>query len=143
MCTVWKAKEAKHSHTNIFECTRCTIRPQHCEFLPNTTVGHPLVMLRPPWQHSTVRPFNANWASVAPRARTARLTRTTRHPHRFRYDGLVQGGLGRVAPLKMLSSCASILPTRDRFVKDTLRSLRLAFDNFFIEHNCSAIKSTW
>ena len=84
-CVLWKAKEAKHSHTNIFECTRCPaahsytptliIPPKHNNWPPICDAKAPMTAFG---QHSMAPPFNANRAKVAPRARTARTAHFSR-----------------------------------------------------------------
>jgi hypothetical protein len=76
---LWKAKEAKHSHTNIVECTRCPAAHSYSLtliFPPKANNWPPTCDAKAPMtafgQHSMVPPFYVNRASVAPCARTAR-----------------------------------------------------------------------
>ena len=78
MCPV-ESKGGKHSHTNIFECTRCPAAhsytptlifpPKHNNWPPSCDAKAPMTAFG---QHTMVPPFYANQASVAPRAPRAR-----------------------------------------------------------------------
>ena len=78
----WKAKEAKHSHNDIFECTRCPVAQSYTPTLiipPKHNYWPPICDAKAPMtafgQHSMAPPFYTNRAKVALRTRTTRTAR--------------------------------------------------------------------